>query len=415
MPTESALEQLRASVQRTVRSRLVTLSVFCVIASVVILATDISYLNPLFYAPFAWLALTFLFSFLIRRRQNTRELQWAHISYFLLEAALITVLVHLMGGAEWIGVIFYMPTVVTANYFLSRRHSIVLTASVILLYTGLVLLECVGVLAHRTLFSSIEGDLHRSLGYVLPTILAGSLAIYVVISHTVRSFNEYYWSKQRTLARREADLARLSRQLLDAQDEERRRIARQLHDEVGQSLAAIKLHAAVLPSVSPNDRLKLEDVVDHAIRQTRDLTRSLRPPLLDELGLEPAIRELGRMIGEAANLQVETSVDIEHRLPEGTEWLIYTVISEALRNVERHAHASKASITIECRRGCLYIEVKDNGIGFNPSHIQGLGLRSAFERLDAVGGRLLINASPGEGTELIAEVPYEPNSHSHRG
>lgn len=415
MPSESALEQLRASVQRTVRSRLVTLSVFCVIAAVVILSTDISYLNPLFYAPFAWLALTFLFSFLIRRQRNERELQWAHISYFLLEAVVITVLVHLMGGAEWIGIIFYMPTVVTANYFLSQRHSVVLTSAVVCLYTGLVLLEYLGALPHRSLFTSLGPDLHRSLGYVLPTILAGALAIYVVISHTVRSFNGYYWNKQRALARREADLARLSRQLLVAQDDERRRIARQLHDEVGQSLAAIKLHAAVLPSMAQPDRRRLEEVVDHAIRQTRDLTRSLRPPLLDELGLEPAIRELGRMIGEAADLRIITEIDIDHRLPEGLEWLIYTVIAEALRNVKRHAHASEASITLSRRLACLHIEVKDNGIGFDPSHMQGLGLRSVFERLDAVGGRLLINASPGEGTELVAEVPYEPDSHSHRG
>ena len=414
MPTESALEQLRASVQRTVRSRLVTLSVFCVIAAVVILATDISYLNPLFYAPFAWLALAFLFSFLIRRQRNERELQWAHISYFVLEAVVITILVHLMGGAEWIGIIFYMPTVVTANYFLSNRHSVILTATVILLYTGLVLLEYLGVLSHRSLFASLGPNAYRSLGYVLPTILAGALAIYVVISHTVRSFNGYYWSKQRALVRREADLARLSRQLLVAQDEERRRIARQLHDEVGQSLAAIKLHAAVLPSISQEDRSKLEAVADHAIRQTRHLTRTLRPPLLDELGLEPAIRELGRMSGEATDLRIVTEIDIEHRLPEGIEWLVYTVISEALRNVTRHAHASEVSITIRQHPASLHVRVKDNGIGFDPSHIKGLGLRSASERLDAVGGQLLINASPGEGTELIAKVPYEPYPHPHR-
>ncbi len=414
MPRESDLEKLRASVQRTVRSRLVTLSVFCVIASVVILVTDISYLNPLFYSPFGWLALTFLFSFLIRHQRNTYELQLAHLSYFLLEVVVITVLIHLMGGVEWIGVIFYMPTVVTANYFLTHRHSQVLTGVAIAAYAFLATLEYTGILPHKSLFASGSG-MHANLGYVLPTVLAGGLAIYTVIAHTVRSFNDYYWKKQRALERREADLARLSRQLLGAQDEERRRIARQLHDEVGQSLAAIKLHAAVLPSISKDDRQKLEGVVDHAIRQTRTLTRSLRPPLLDELGLEPAIRELARMIGEATDLQVEVIIDLEHRLPEGIEWLIYTVIAEALRNVERHARATRTSITIEHRLARLFIKIKDNGIGFDPSHIQGLGLRSAFERLDAVGGRLLINASPGEGTELVAEVPYERNSHSHRG
>jgi len=411
MPRESDLEKLRTSVRRTVRSRLVTLSVFCVIALVIILATDISFLNPLFYTPFAWLALTFLFSFLIRQQRNTYELQLAHFSYFLLEVMVITVLVHLMGGVEWIGIIFYMPTVVTANYFLTHRHSQVLTAVVIASYTCLAALEYAGILPHKSLFAPIGSGAYANLGYVLPTVLAGGFAVYTVIAHTVRSFNEYYWRKQGALEQREADLARLSRQLLGAQDEERRRIARQLHDEVGQSLAAIKLHAAVLPSILQPDRQKLEDVVDHAIRQTRDLTRSLRPPLLDELGLEPAIRELGRMIGETAHLRVDAEIDIEYRLPEGTEWLIYTVIAEALQNVKRHARANEASILIEHRPACLYISVKDNGVGFDPAHMQGVGLRSAFERLDAIGGRLLINASPGEGTELIAEVPFEPNSH----
>jgi len=233
-------DELRRGINRTILVRRITLGVFSGVALVVLFASRISYLNPVFYSPLVWFLLTFPFKYLIDRQRTLRTLHWVHTGFFLVEVLLITFLVHFMGGSEWIGVTFYMFTVIYANIFLTRFQGSLVTLLVVLSYSGLVLLEYTGLIPHRSLFSAV-GEPHRSLGYALTTILAGALGMYAVVALTVRSFADVFVHKNRMLARRERQLSRLSRRLLTAQDEERRRIARTLHDDLIQTLAAIKL------------------------------------------------------------------------------------------------------------------------------------------------------------------------------
>ncbi|MCD6141811.1 sensor histidine kinase [Candidatus Bipolaricaulota bacterium] len=408
MVSDPDFAELKATVIKTVMARRITLGAFSAIALIVILLTKISYLNPLFYAPLVWFLLTFPFKYLIERQTNPTGLHWAHAGFFIAEIVLITALIHLMGGSEWIGVIFYVFTVIYANFFLPELQGYLITGLVVLLYSSLVILEYFGVIPHRSLFPPYEAP-YRNLAYNLTTILAGAAGVYGALSYTVRAFTEIYARKNRALRARERELSKLSQRILSAQDEERRRIARVLHDELGQTLAAVKLELA-----AGGDVTRAQGLIDRAISQTRDLAHSLRPPLLDDLGLGPSLRRLGRMVEEAGNVDVRVRVEITERLPQEHEGLLFSAAQEALRNIEAHAQARHVEIAVEQREGAIVLVVTDDGIGFDHAAVPGLGLRGIRERVEGIGGRMSVSSRPGEGTRLEVEVPYAGDKNRDR-
>ena len=408
MVSDPDFAELKATVIKTVMARRITLGAFSAIALIVILLTKISYLNPLFYAPLVWFLLTFPFKYLIERQTNPTGLHWAHAGFFIAEIVLITALIHLMGGSEWIGVIFYVFTVIYANFFLPELQGYLITGLVVLLYSSLVILEYFGVIPHRSLFPPYEAP-YRNLAYNLTTILAGAAGVYGALSYTVRAFTEIYARKNRALRARERELSKLSQRILSAQDEERRRIARVLHDELGQTLAAVKLELA-----AGEDVTRAQGLIDRAISQTRDLAHSLRPPLLDDLGLGPSLRRLGRMVEEAGNVDVRVRVEITERLPQEHEGLLFSAAQEALRNIEAHAQARHVEIVVKQREGAIVLVVTDDGIGFDHAAVPGLGLRGIRERVEGIGGRMSVFSRPGEGTRLEVEVPYAGDKNRDR-
>jgi len=400
MRPETEFAELKATVLKTVMARRITLGAFSGIALIVIFLTKISYLNPLFYAPLVWFLLTFPFKYLIEHQTNPTDLHWAHAGFFIVEIVLITALIHLMGGSEWIGIIFYMFTVIYANFFLPELQGYLITGLVVLFYSGLVILEYLGVIPHRSLFPGYEAP-YRSLAYNLTTILAGAAGVYGALSYTVRSFTEIYARKNRALRSREEELSYLSQRILSAQDDERRRIARVLHDELGQTLAAVKLELAAGEGTE-----RAQGMIDRVIAQTRNLAHSLRPPLLDDLGLGPSLRRLGRMIEDAGRMKVKIEVGLSDRLPQEHEGLIFSAAQEALRNIEAHAQARHVEISVGRREGAILLVVSDDGIGFDHAAIPGLGLRGIRERVEGIGGRMSVFSRPGAGTRLEVEVPY---------
>jgi signal transduction histidine kinase len=216
------------------------------------------------------------------------------------------------------------------------------------------------------------------------------------------------------LADREFQLANLSKQLLVAQEEERRRIARQLHDKLGQSLAAIKLHLASLRAYLPEEEAgEIAQIIDQAITETRTLAYSIRPPLLDDLGLAPSLRRLAEMTETASSLQVTLHMREKPRLPEAIESLLFSAVQEAIENVRKHAHAKHVDVRLRYETGKVVLSVKDDGIGFRPRDPQGLGLQGLRERVELVGGQVLISSTPGNGSQVTVEVPHETDSRSH--
>jgi len=408
MVPERDFAELKATVLKTVMARRITLGAFSAVALIVIFLTKISYLNPLFYAPLVWFLLTFPFKYLIERQASPTGLHWAHAGFFIVEIFLITGLIHLMGGSEWIGIVFYIFTVIYANFFLPELQGYLITGLVVLLYSGLVILEYSGAIPHRSLFPPYEAP-YRNLAYNLTTILAGAVGVYAPLSYTVRAFTEIYARKNRELRGREEELSHLSRRILSAQEDERRRIARVLHDEFGQILAAVKLELA-----AGGDPARAQGMIDRAIAQARDLAHSLRPPLLDELGLGPSLRRLGRMVEEAGGMEVDVEVGLSGRLPREHEGLIFSAAQEALRNIEAHARARHVEISVKDEEGVILLTVADDGVGFDPDAIPGLGLRGIRERVEGIGGRMEVSSRPGEGTILAVEVPYVGDENRDR-
>lgn len=210
-----------------------------------------------------------------------------------------------------------------------------------------------------------------------------------------------------------AQLRDLSRQLLTVQEEERRHLARELHDEIGQALTGLQLRLdAVSRAVGPRDVSPLADA-DALVRvltaQVRTLSMSLRPAALDTLGLAPAL--LGLIEGYQKNTSVV--VDLRHhgldrRFSTAVEITAYRVVQEALTNVARHAHVAAVAVQALAEGGMLTVTIRDDGCGFdtNRTSLAG-GLGGMRERVGLLGGTLVIESRPGAGTLVAAELPLE--------
>jgi signal transduction histidine kinase len=160
--------------------------------------------------------------------------------------------------------------------------------------------------------------------------------------------------------------------------------------------------------------VEIVEIVDQAISQTRTLAYSLRPPLLDGLGLAPSIRRLAQMVEEGTPLKVTTSMEDEPRLNSDMESLLFYVVREALTNVERHARAHHVHVALKREADSLILTVEDDGIGISENTAFGLGLRGIEERVGLVGGEMRISSSPGYGTKMTVEVPYVGGADSDR-
>lgn len=211
----------------------------------------------------------------------------------------------------------------------------------------------------------------------------------------------------------EREFRRLGRSVLRVQEDERRRLARELHDGVGQNLTALKHRLAQLRDAAGDPALReaLDAAVAlcaHTLDDTRELSRLLRPTVLDDLGLAPALRWLGRSVGESAGLAVAVEVEPLPPLDGERETLLFRVAQEALNNIAKHAQARSVLLRVVERDGRAQLQVVDDGIGFDPSaRPDGSGLSGMRERLALFRGTLEVHSAPGHGTRLRAVVPLD--------
>ena len=211
------------------------------------------------------------------------------------------------------------------------------------------------------------------------------------------------------LARRTRQLESLSRQLIDAQEAERRAVARELHDDFGQVLTALKL------TLQRRERDDAESIalVDGAIARMRDLAQDLRPPVLDELGLEASLRWYVEREAKRAGLTFRLALPpLEHRPQATVEITCFRVVQEALTNVIRHAHARHFAVELGTADDALQLVVRDDGQGFDvpaararAARGESQGLLSMRERVALAGGELEIDSAPGQGTSIRARIP----------
>ncbi|HEX5885472.1 MAG TPA: PAS domain S-box protein [Pyrinomonadaceae bacterium] len=217
-------------------------------------------------------------------------------------------------------------------------------------------------------------------------------------------------------------LQMFSRQLIEAQEDERRRIARELHDQIGQVLTAIKMNLHTVQqdcnSMEAGSHIKDNiDAVDEALRLVRDLSIDLRPPLLDDLGLVTALRWYVDRYAKRTGLNVDVVIklaDENERFSREVETACFRIAQEALTNIVRHAQASQILVYVAKDENSLTLSVKDDGVGFDveslrkrAKRVATLGLISMQERAHAAGGAIDINSVPSEGTEIRFKFPLE--------
>ena len=209
----------------------------------------------------------------------------------------------------------------------------------------------------------------------------------------------------------------LSRQLFHVQEEERRHLARELHDEIGQTLTAAKINLKIIaPDVPAKVTGRLDDsiqLLDRLLRQVRELSLDLRPPLLDELGLVPTLRWLVDQQAQRAGLRVTFTANVDGlEIDPDVQTACFRVAQEAITNIIRHSGAKNVAVEVRCEAERLTLSVRDDGAGFDPAVIQQrttqdftLGLVSMKERALLVRGGFEVHSAPGQGTEIRAWFP----------
>ncbi len=224
-----------------------------------------------------------------------------------------------------------------------------------------------------------------------------------------------------------AEMQGLTRRLIGAQEEERQRLARELHDEAAQSLTSLLVRLRLLehaqtPAEAQARVHDLRELTATALEDVRRVSLDLRPTILDDLGLGPALEWRVDEFNKEGATQGAVSVHgMDARLPRETELALYRVGQEALSNVHRHATATRVEVGLTRGDGSVTLAVRDNGVGFDPSLVRGatadtrgcaMGLLGMRERMAIIGGELLVISAPGQGSMIRATVPDVRDAHN---
>lgn len=218
----------------------------------------------------------------------------------------------------------------------------------------------------------------------------------------------------REISRARAELQKLSARLVEAQEDERRSISRELHDEVGQALSGVLVEMANLSALIPGGDVKalaakaagIKQEVENSIGVVRNLALLLRPSMLDDLGLLPALQWQAREASKRSGVWVKVSAEqVSDQLPEEHKTCIYRIVQEALHNSMQHAAAQHVEVTVRQEAGELRLSIRDDGRGFDARRERGMGLLGMEERVSHLGGRFAVDSAPGQGTLLRVTLP----------
>jgi signal transduction histidine kinase len=221
----------------------------------------------------------------------------------------------------------------------------------------------------------------------------------------------------------EQNFRHLSRRLVEAQERERRHLARELHDQVGQALTATKINIEMLrSSVPPHIAERLTEsaaALDHLLRQVRQISVDLRPPVLDDLGLVPALRSLFDQQTRIAGLKMHFAAsDLPIMIDKETQTTCFRIAQETLTNILRHARARSVSCSLEVHDDLLSLKIADDGVGFDTGAVERCGMQAGCygllgikERALLVGGDVRITSSPGHGTVIDVFLPIGSRSN----
>ncbi|MGA2118889.1 MAG: sensor histidine kinase [Bryobacteraceae bacterium] len=263
-------------------------------------------------------------------------------------------------------------------------------------------------------FGSLQGGLSRVLKIGLGS---GLLLVLGSMAYIVRLERQTY-SRYVELARSQHELQRLSSRLVDAQEIERRSLSRELHDGIGQALGALLVDIGRLSTTVSDDRPEvkaqldnMKSVAERTFQSVRNIALLLRPSMLDDLGLVAALEWQGREVSRRSEIEVSVeSENVPEDLPDEYRICIYRLVQEALNNAVRHSGARNAKVTVTRSAKGLAVQVNDDGRGFDPKRVRGLGMLGMEERVNRLGGTFTVSSQPGQGVSIAADLPFPPGS-----
>ena len=211
------------------------------------------------------------------------------------------------------------------------------------------------------------------------------------------------------------EMSRISWQLLESQETTVRRFSHELHDELGQSLTAVKANLASLKAQNTGSESRIDDslgLVDEAIQNVREMSHLLHPRVLDDFGLDAALRSLGERLSERADIAIEYESNFERRLPLDTATHLFRIAQEAFTNVMKHSGATQVYVRLWRMNGEVTLSIRDNGRGFpEGGGDSGLGMVAMAARARQLGGQLTARPAPEKGAAIEVKIPVEDESH----
>lgn len=258
------------------------------------------------------------------------------------------------------------------------------------------------------------GDLFGRLQFglfamIAVTLIGGATLAGFTIFHILKLEGEVQQRlNENVLAK--AGLQELSARLVRAQEDERRALSRELHDEVAQAFSAVLMEAENLLDLGPAPEVRahldsIRGVAEHGMNEIRNMALLLRPSMLDDFGLIPALEWQAREIGKRTGLRVQVASETSGELPEEHKTCIYRVVQEALNNCAQHAQASAVQVNVRQESDQILVTVQDDGTGFDPERVRGLGLLGMEERVRHLGGMFQIESRAGRGTLVGVSLP----------
>ena len=277
------------------------------------------------------------------------------------------------------------------------------------------------LVAQQDAAAARQRELHQYLTATLAGSLTLGLTVAIIAVIRIRVLEGRSEEQHGRTQQAEQELRRLSNQLVRTQEEERKSLSRELHDEVGQMLTALRMEigraerAQALGSPAfAQTMTESKSLVDRMMRMVRDLAMGLRPSMLDDLGLEPALAWQAREFSRRYNVPVDLAVDGDlERLPDAQRTCVYRVVQEALTNCAKHSAATEIQVKVVRGRTRLDVSVRDNGVGMaSTTNHKGLGLTGIKERVKDINGAASIETRPGGGTVVHITLPVPPAESS---
>jgi signal transduction histidine kinase len=273
-------------------------------------------------------------------------------------------------------------------------------------------------------FAEASDRLRRTLLLTFGFTLLGGLGLALATTFYTLHLERKLEQGLEENAHARADLQELSAKLVRAQENERRTLARELHDEVGQSLSAILMETENAECAENFGEMRehlsaVKSLAEKTVNEVRDLALLLRPSMLDDFGLVPALNWHAREMSKRTGLNVMVSADEEaDDLPDEHKTCIYRAVQEAVNNSARHAQARTVEVSVSRDAASVRFQVRDDGVGFDSRFVRGLGLLGMEERVRRLGGDLRLESQLGRGTLIAAELPLSemtPNSNGVNG